>query len=395
MTKKFYTPRWLDLCDEIANSIGILNGDISDRKTINVLNNVIRTLMNKQALPDRLAATFLECIRRRTAHTNFAYSGLIKLTANQIKYAKRHGRDQIIPMPAPQAISSTFQPMDEKDELLAAFQRHFVHISSCIQPDFIQLSSILGSRTAELLGSWWRNEMELTEINHDGSMICPQDGMRLAGSPDVDDFANDRHEHAALPRHSMMSHEPAAAGSPQARTIIENHGGCGGAVKPAPRPAKSRKLVLSYFHNNRSKEPSAVLEYEGKRFSLVFTTVDKADPKIYANSTAEWRNALEISGLVSLRSQCRDFEKADSIRRFMMSPFYGEGDTFGKASAAFRHNAVAFLFHDDSGQPESILVQDGYLEVTVPLKSVASAHAKGPLFKGSAIMPTPDVPMAA
>ena len=64
MTEKSYTPRWLDLRDEVAKSIGLLNAPISDRQTINVLNNITRTLMNKQALPDGLKKTFIENIRR-------------------------------------------------------------------------------------------------------------------------------------------------------------------------------------------------------------------------------------------------------------------------------------------------------------------------------------------
>jgi hypothetical protein len=383
MTKKPNAPRWLDLCDEVANSLGRLNSGKADIQTVNVLNNVIRTLMNKQALPDRLAATFLECIRRRTGRTDFAYAGPIKLTANQIKYAKRHGRDQIIMAPQSQAISPTFQPNSDRDELLAAFQRHFIHISSVFQPDFNRLSSILGLRAAELLGFWWRNEMKSKKINHDGSMICPQDDMKLASSPDAHEIAND-------------DHEPAAAGFPQARTIIENHDGneegTREVVAPVvvqPRKKRRPEIAISYFHNDPTKAPSAMFEFGDEKFSLLFATADSAEERLRSVSDAAWIDWLEQSGGSEIREASRKAADDGHLSRYVMSPLYASTDKYGYKTPVVENCVVVLGWEADT--PVKAMLVAGQEMYPINLERYSFGQGKKPLFKGHAALPVPEV----
>ena len=394
MTKKSYMPRWLDLRDEVAKSIGLLNGHVSDIKTINVLNNVTRTLMNKQALPDGIKKTFIENIRRRTQRTDFAYDGEIKLTANQIKYARQHGRNQMIATPSAQAISSTFHPEHEKDELLAAFQRHFTHISSHIQPDFTLLSSILGLRAAQLLESWWRNEIKSNEINHERAMTCPADEMKLAGSPDTHDLAHSGHEPAALSGHAMIAHEPAAAGFPQARTIIENH--CGGeemtrevsapVVQMPVRKTRRSEIAISYFHNDQDKAPSAMFEFGDAKFSLIFATADHAEAKLSDVSTPKWMQWLEAAGGGDLRSKSRAAADKGRLSRYVMSPLYAAADKFGYKGPVEEDCVV--ILHWDGDEPAEASFVAGETVVNISLERFSNGEGKKPLFKGRAAMPT-------
>ena len=391
MTKKPNAPRWLDLCDEVANSLGRLNSGKADIQTVNVLNNVIRTLMNKQALPDRLAATFLECIRRRTGRTDFAYAGPIKLTANQIKYAKRHGRDQIIMAPQSQAISPTFQPNSDRDELLAAFQRHFIHISSVFQPDFNRLSSILGPRAAELLEFWWRNEMKSNEINHE-PMTCPSDGMKLAGSPDVHDLPIQSHEPAALSGHAMIAHEPAAARFSQAKTIMENHSGgeemrgvSAPVVQMPVRKTRRPEIAISYFHNDPAKAPSAVFEIGDEKYSLLFATADHAEAKLNGVSAPEWMKWFEAEGGDDIRDASRAAAAAGKLSRYVMSPLYAAIDKYGYKAPVEPDCVVVLGWEDDV--PVTALLVAGKNFHPIALEYFSNGDGKKPLFKGRALMP--------
>lgn len=392
MTKKSYMPRWLDLRDEVARSIGLLNGHVSDIKTIHVLNSVTRTLMNKQALPDGIKKTFIENIRRRTQHTDFAYDGEIKLTANQIKYARQHGRDQMIAMPGAQAISSTFHPEHEKDELLAAFQRHFTHISSHIQPDFTLLSSILGLRHAQLLESWWRNEIKSNEINHERAMTCPADEMKLAGSPEAHDLGHSGHEPAALSGHTMIAHEPAAAGFPQARSIIENHSGdemtrevSAPVVQMPVRKTRRSEIAISYFHNDPDKAPSAMFEFGDEKFSLLFATADYAEAKLAAVSAPEWMQWFEAEGGDDIRNASRSATTAGKLSRYVMSPLYAAIDKYGYKAPVEPDCVVVLGWEADV--PVTALLVAGNDFYPITLEYFSDGADKRPLFKGRAAIP--------
>ncbi|EQB11934.1 hypothetical protein [Sphingobium lactosutens] len=401
MTKKSYTPRWLDLRDEVAKSIGLLNGHVSDRQTINVLNSVTRTLMNKQALPERLRKTFIDNIRHRTRHTSFTYDGEIRLTDNQIKYARHKGRDQMISLPTPETISPAFQPEDEKDELLTAFQRHFIHISSHIQPDFTLLSSILGLRAVELLEFWWRNEMKSNEINHDRTMTFPSHDMRLAGSPDVHDFANDDREPAALPGHAMIAHEPAAAGFAQARTIIEKDGGdeevtqeVATPVIALPRKKRRPEIAISYFHNDLAKAPSAMFEFGDEKFSLLFATADSAEERLRSVSNAEWIGWLEQSGGSEIREASRKASAAGHLSRYVMSPLYAAADKYGYKAPVVENCVVVLGWEADT--PVKAMLVAGHEVYPIDLERCSYGEGRKPLFKGRAALPVQqDAAMAA
>ncbi|BAV65101.1 hypothetical protein [Sphingobium cloacae] len=392
MTKKSYTPRWLDLRDEVAKSIGLLNAPIPDRQTINVLNNVTRTLMNGQALPDGLKKTFLENIRRRTRHTDFAYDGEIRMAAKQIRYARRHGKDQLIALPTAQPLSSALRPEDEKDELLDALQRHFVLIASHIRPDFVQLSSFLGSKSAQLLEFWWRNEIKSNEINHESAMICPQDDMRLAGSPDAHDIANDRHGPAALSGHAMIAHEPAAAGFSPARTIRENHETDEGMAREMPAPVvalprrtRRPEIAISYFHNDPAKAPSAMFEYGDRKFSLNFATADSAEAKLAGVSDAEWMTWLDAAGGSELRQTSRDGIKTGRLHQYNMSPLYGPDDKYGYKGPVVGNCMVALIWEDEC--PVAAILVDNQNIHTIKLERFSQGEGRKPLFKGRTALP--------
>ncbi len=392
MTKKSYTLRWLDLRDEVAKSIGLLNAPIPDRQTINVLNNVTRTLMNKQALPDGLKKTFIESIRRRTHRTNFAYDGEIKLTANQIKYARLHSRDQLIAMPETQTIPSSFHPEDGKDELLAAFQRHFIHISSHIQPDFTQLSSILGLRPAQLLEFWWRNEIKSNEINHESAMTCPSDEMKLAGSPEPHDLACSDHEPAAHSGHAVIAHEPAAAGFPEARTIMADNGGkemtrdvAVPVVQMAHRRTRRSEMAISYFHNDPNKAPSAMFEFGDEKFSLLFATADSAEARLRDVSGSEWMKWLDAEGGSDLRNASREAAVAGKLSRYVMSPLYAAADKYGFKAPVVQDCAVILGWENDV--PATALLVAGKGFYAINLEYFSDGAGKKPLFKGRAAMP--------
>jgi len=392
MTKQSYMPRWLDLRDEVAKSIGLLNSPIHDRQTINVLNNVTRTLMNKQALPDGLKKTFIENIRRRTQRTDFAYDGEIKLTANQIKYARQHSRDHLIAAPAAKTIPSSFHPEDGKDELLEAFQRHFIHVSSHIQPDFTLLSSILGLRPAQLLEFWWRNEIKSNEINHESAMTCPSDEMKLAGSPEPHDFACSGHEPAALSGHAMTAHEPAAAGFPRAKTIIENDGGEEMArempaptAQMAPRKTRRSEMAISYFHNDPAKAPSATFEFGDDKFSLLFATADSAEARLRDVSDPEWMKWLDAEGGNDLRSASRKAADEGKLSRYVMSPLYASNDTYGYKPPVVQDCAIVLGWENDVPATALLVVGKAFFPIT--LDYFSDGTGKKPLFKGRAALP--------
>lgn len=380
MTKKSYMPRWLDLRDEIADSIGLLNGHVSDLKTIHVLNNVTRTLMNKQALPDGLKKTFIENIRRRTRHTGFIYDGEIRLTVDQVKYAKQRGRGEMIPLPVAQSIPPAFPPANEAAELLEAFQRYFLLIATHFPPDSPHISTNLGSKTAELLEFWWRNEIKSTEINHDGTMTCPLDEMRLASSPDIHDFAND-------------DHEPAAAGFPQARGIIENHDGREGTMVPAPVVALPRRkrrpeIAISYFHNNPAQAPSAMFEFGDEKYSLLFATADHAEERLRSVSDPEWIDWLEQSGGSDIRDRSRATSKTGHVSRYVMSPLYAANDKRGYKPPVVENCVVVLCWEEDA--PVIAILIAGQTICPIDLGRFSNGEGKKPLFKGRAAMPVQD-----
>lgn len=393
MTKKSYTPRWLDLRDEIAKSIGLLNGHVSDIKTVNVLNNVTRTLMNKQALPERLKATFIDNIRHRTQHADFAYDREIRLTVDQIKYAKQRGRGEMIPLPVAQSIPPAFPPANETGELLEAFQRYFLLIAAHFPPDSPHISTNLGPKAAKMLEFWWRNEIKSTEINHDSPMTCPSDDMKLAGSPHAHDFANDDHEPAALAGHAMIAHEPAAAGFPQARRIIGNHDGrertkVAAPVAALPRRKRRPEIAISYFHNNPAKAPSATFEYGDEKYSLLFATADLAEERLRSVSDPEWIDWLEQSGGSDIRDRSRAASNANHLSRYVMSPLYAAADKYGYKTPVMENCVVVLGWEEDA--PVIAILIVGQSMYPIELERFSNGEGKKPLFKGRAAMPVPN-----
>lgn len=380
-------PQWFMLRNEILGSIGRMNSAHADRLTYNVMTKATRLLMARQALPDGLKKTFIENIRRRTKHANFDYHGPIQLSGNQWKHARKTGQDvmpdltQLLTQHNSQELGTTFQD-EVQDEvggeeaiLFEALQLWFIHQSSIIQPDFTLLSSILGLEPAQALEFWWRNIMKSNEMNHESDMTSASQSMRLAGSPDAHD----------LPR---TGHEPAALGRSHARTFIEEHEPeelVAPGEQSATGAAGSREVVISYFHRDPARAPSANLEFCGTRYALVFSPIDVAEDKIFKASDPEWWKLVDRKVLENLRVRSRNAMQQGMVQRFALSPIYAAHDTFGRARAS-EGNAMAILRWTDGAEPEAIeLVVEDQL-IAVPLLRYAGRNDKAPSYKGRVII---------
>ena len=374
--KRSNAPQWLRLRDEVLASVGVLISPVSDRKTINVMENVTRMLMAKQALSDRMKAAFIENIRRRTKHTDFSYDGEIKLTANQWKHAKKTGRDKLPETIKNEPVSSDFHPSDDRDELLAAFQLLFTHLSPELHPHFNCLSSILTRRQAELLGFGELNEINGNEINHEQAMTCPSDDIKLAGSPDV-------HEEV------ISGHEPAAPHGLHANVVMRDNGHEGERSRQvrktsanAPRSARHNEIVVSYFHNDPAKGPTANLEIGGEVFRLVFATADAAEDKLRDIASKEWQICFEENVGRSVRQRSQAATKAGLVQQYCVSPLYDEKDKFGLKEPVA--DCVAVLWADSDGPPEGLMLVTGHKVNFINLERFSNGEHHRPLFKGRA-----------
>lgn len=381
-------PQWFMLRNEILGSIGRMNSVHADRLTYNVMTKATRLLMARQALPDGLKKTFIENIRRRTKQVNFDYSGPIQLSGNQWKHARKTGQDvmpdlaQLLSQHDSPELGKAFQDevedevVSEEAMLVDALQLWFIHQSSINQPDFTLLSSILGPELAQSLEFWWRNIMKSNEMNHEPDMTSAPQSMRLAGSPDAHD--------------QSRAHEPAAPEHRHARIPIrENEQGNVGELESVPLPATgtagSREVVISYFHRDPARAPSAVLEFCGTRYALVFSTADAVEDKIFKASDNEWWKRMDKGILHNVRVGSRHAEQQGMVQRFVLSPIYAAHDTFGRARTGER-NAMAILRWTDLGEPEAVELIDGDRPITVPLRPYAGRNEKAPSYKGRAVL---------
>eukprot|EP01037_Dinobryon_pediforme_P001781 gene1781-1811_t len=363
-------PQWFNLRDEVLASIGLLNGALADQKTLNVMCAVTRALMNKQALPEKLAGTFLECIRRRTRHTDFTFDGEIRLTHNQWKHARKTGRDKVPGCENGTHVVLQLHPEDERDALLDAFQRYFIHLSTTNQPDFIQLSSVLGAKPAQMLEFWWRNTMKSNEINHEPDMIFASPPMRLAGSPDVHD------------RQTSIN-EPAAPEINHVRTDGKLVGeGVQDADGRVVRPAKwhSDEIAISFFQSDTLKPASANIEIFGEKWHLNFATADFAEDKFFPVSSPEWKLWYGEIGGNAMRAESRAYAAEGSPMQYLMSPIYRAGDKFGKQTPL--ENAVAVIGWEAKGVPINIAVVINSKMIFVPMTRFSYGEKSRPTFKG-------------
>lgn len=363
-------PQWFNLRDEVLASIGLLNGALADQKTLNVMCAVTRALMNKQALPEKLKGTFLECIRRRTRHTDFTFDGEIRLSHNQWKHARKTGRDKVPGCENGGHVVLQLHPEDERDALLDAFQRYFIHLSTTNQPDFIQLSSALGAKPAQMLEFWWRNTMKSNEINHEPDMIFASPPMRLAGSPDVHD-----------PQAPM--HGPAAPELAHVRTneVLAGERMNGAEVR-VDRTAKlqSDEITISFFQSDPVMPASANIEIFGEKRHLVFAAADFAEDKLFLVCSSDWKRWYCDNGGDVMRAESRAQAAEGSPMQYLMSPIYRNGDKFGRRPP--HENAVAIVGWEGKGVPSSIVVVVDTTIITVPMTRFSQGEGNRPTFKG-------------
>lgn len=376
-------PQWFMLRNEVLSSIGRMNSRLADRLTYNVMVKATQMLMARQALPDGLKKTFLENIRRRTRQVNFDYTGPILLSANQWKHARKTGQDiipgldQLLSQHSTRELETKLQDevLDEVGGstaiLLEALQLWFIHQSSINQPDFTLLSSILGPKAGRALEFWWCNVMKLNEINHEHDMIYAPQLMRLTGSPDAQDLPRTSHEPAASEqshvRTSIEEHEPEEVAEPEEQSVTS--------------AAASREVVISYFHRDPARAPSANLEFCGMRYALVFSLVDVAEDKIFKASGSEWWKLVDRNVLESVRARSRNAAQQGVVQRFALSPIYAAHDTFGRAAVG-ESDAMAILRWTDGGEPEAVELVVGERIIPVMLRPFAGRNDKAPSYKG-------------
>ena len=363
-------PQWFNLRDEVLASIGLLNGELADQKTLNVMCAVTRALMNKQALPEKLKGTFLECIKRRTRHTDFTFDGEIRLTHNQWKHARKTGRDKVPGRENGGHVVLQLHPEDERDELLDAFQRYFIHLSTANQPDFIQLSSVLGVKPAQMLEIWWRNTMKSNEINHEPDMIFASPPMRLAGSPDVHDPQAPMHEPAAPELAHVRTHEEFGMALEQ-----EVSGG-----EASPTEDTILDVTISYFQSKTGKPDSANIEICGEKHHLIFSTVDYAEERLFPVCTPDWKAWYCANGGDAVRAECRQLGNDGSPMQNLMSPIYVTGDKFGRKSPI--ENTLSIISWNEPNVPAAIFVVLGRSFISVPMNRYSEGEGNRPTFKG-------------
>lgn len=122
--------------------------------------------------------------------------------------------------------------------------------------------------------------------------------------------------------------------------------------KSARRPSSNR-AVVSYFRNDPQRPPSAVLEFDGERYSLVFNTADTSEDKMRTTFSNEWLCQFEATIGKTMRAQSRSNSASD--KRYVMSPLYSARDCYGIRQPVLP-DCVAILVWADDCTPEAVIV---------------------------------------
>lgn len=349
-----------------------------------VMDRAVSWLVSGLELSPRLQARLIENINMRTAFKVCDPGYPIHLTRHQISYAKKTnpewfdlglaGQEE----PAENVLkecnfSAGVAEMPESfqqlfSEFSASFQQLFSEFSARFQQtaeSLVQnmeqnsLNSAVSGGAAGPLPSPKVMEWEEKKSNLDDEpMTRPEDGVRLASSPEVHEQGADR---------------DVGGSHCQDGTAHREHGS-----EPCQQ---SNEVVVSFFHNDATRPPSANVEIGSDRFALVFSDADVAEDQIAEISSKDWCRDFAGAGGDLIRAQSR--AAGSSKTRYRLSPLYDARDTFAR-KAPVEGNAVAILFWNDDEQPEQVTIVRGTEVSEVALRKFHGRHAKAPSHKGIA-----------
>ena len=364
-----YAPRWISFASDILDDL--YDGSRSARTdgiTKGVMLTCLQTLAKGNALSEAQRDAFVENVRVRLGKTNFRWVAPIQLSRSQLRGA-RELYNRWKAAPTRDGASAAFEQLSsgEAASLIARIDALETSVSQLLQiigfdpaskpPNSCANAAKSDDMSLEEEGFSGSTILNETKLNHDGSMICPSGDM-IAMAP--------------------AGREPTAANdsTPSTSAMREN---CHGAGPANARPAGDR-VVISYFRNDLERSPSANLEFAGERYSLVFHTADLAEQKLRGVCTDDWLEFFEESVGGVLRAQSRAHQQSDG--RYVISPLYGAGDSFGKKEPIVA-NSVAVLYWGKDGQPQSVVLIVADETRMVPLRPTGFTTAKAPTHKGS------------
>lgn len=325
----------------------------------------LQALAKGLALSEKQKAAFIDNIRVRLGKPQFAWDGPILLTRSQVPGAQsllmRLCTEAIQRSNAAieQDLQATAERLEARVAELEANVAQLLH-HSCTNAASMPLDSCTKAaqmsteqlETLDFSGATKRNE---TKRNHDGPMNFPLEPMSPTSGRQL--AAND-------------------ISSSTADTTERNHG-----IEAGKAGDFHDHAVVSFFRNDPNAPPSANLELNGKRYSLLFHRADVAEERMFACSSREWRVAFEEMIGAALREHSRD--NAGSDKQYVMSPLYNERDRFGMKKPVIE-NCVAVLLWTDDMQPKSVtIIKDDTDIATIPLSRAQQTKPKSPTHKGS------------
>ncbi|GGD87113.1 hypothetical protein GCM10011515_03250 [Tsuneonella deserti] len=323
------------------------------------------TLVKGNALSEKQRAVFIDNIRIRLGKTDFDWQGPIKLTRTQMPAARdllaqhagaasSRGVDAGIEQDLMDEVAALKARVVDLERILNEMLRTFDDGSASMLPSSYTLPAETALEAAESAGSRSLTKRNGTKRNHGADMTCPSgaiDPMNIA-MPSAP--AND-----VLPSTSDMGNK--------------SHD------KSARRPSSNR-AVVSYFRNDPQRPPSAVLEFDGERYSLVFNTADTSEDKMRTTFSNEWLCQFEATIGKTMRAQSRSNSASD--KRYVMSPLYSARDCYGIRQPVLP-DCVAILVWADDCTPEAVIVLVDDSDLTISLNPVTQTKPKGPTHKGS------------
>ncbi|MBM6577097.1 hypothetical protein KCP91_12010 [Microvirga sp. SRT01] len=377
--------KWPKMIRAVYDSFGT-GHHLNDHVARRVMDRIVSWLAAGKALSPRLKDSLIDNINMRTSFCVERPEGEIRLTRDQIQYARKtnpewfghdlaaddlpaewerngSGMDQSIPLQQP-AIPLPFR------DLSASITLSFRCLSATFPLEALALAQQLVSQAAQNIGSGATSsltpdpkvmEWEQKQTNHepDGAMTFASQPMRLAGSP---------HDQGTEPQ----THEPAAL---HARTATHEDGHDVGGEEDGPV-----EIAVSWFQQD-DNAPSAKLEVGKTVYSLTFKEPDIAERDLRPISTQDWLDELDAKGGAALREAAR---KTRDLSRYSMSPFYGARDTRA-LKAPVEGNAVAIAIWEN-GVPVAVNLLTGGQITNIPLKPFNSSNIRAPKHKGRVIL---------
>lgn len=388
---------WPKMIRAVYDSFGTgrHQGDATARR---VMDRIVSWLTAGLELSPRLQARLIDNINMRTTYQAAEPGVPIRLTRNQIAYAAKTNPDWF-----DLGLDGEEEPAENllKDGIVSApfphtpdsFQQVFSSLSAGIQHSFSSFSALFpqqamalaqhlvsvaavsgGSGAAySLLPTPKVMEWEEKKSNLDDEpMTRPEDGVRLASSPDMI---------AAYAAHVQPITSPESDERGADRDVGGSHCQSGTAHREhgIEENGPVWEVAVSFFHNDADRPPSANLEIGSDKFALVFSDADVAEEQLAEVCTPEWRASFANAGGNTIRSESRAAGRSKA--RYRMSPLYDARDTFAR-KAPVESNAVAVLFWNEDDQPAHVTIVRGDDMTDVVLSKFHGRHPKAPSHKG-------------